>query len=537
MFYESEEIDTQLVCMQCNEHFGVPKILPCGSTICVECEDKIWNYSDLDIMCPICKDNHQRPSTGFPINRIIQCLLKTKPHCAYDLELYKKSMETLDNITRDTSTLKDSLKLVSVDDKIRQHCDNLRQEVDNSIRDRKAQIDELRNFLTDKINDYEKSCLEGLKKEEPKERPQDKEEVEKLVEEADSKLSQWKNDLKRLDLDEDDIRNILNEAKDLDNKLVSRKRINDYFLFSGEPLAFHRSRIDLQPKHIGELYSMKPTNLNSERIKAAPSVRINYKDHSIICRSTITPVNTDRFAIAYLMYTHEPESDLFTYKIRLRLYYRPNGKLLNEVSELHNTQNINCLSIASLGHEIYLVFQDQNGDNWLRNYDPDLRLHRAVQLPYQPLSVHSCNKFLYVVSSQQPFIHVYDKDFKEIGYFGQNNDPNQPYFIKNCEKVQFQNELVFVYDDESNVYALLRDSGLLLKKIETNQSKCQFQVDPTLRIVLMDPKNKTFYIYDLNGDLIDEFDIKDIEKLSIFTVTKDGALAVSDNENGILHIY
>ena len=53
----------------------------------------------------------------------------------------------------------------------------------------------------------------------------------------------------------------------------------------------------------------------------------------------------------------------------------------------------------------------------------------------------------------------------------------------------------------------------------------------------MNPQNKTFFIYDLNGDLTDQFEIKDLENLSMFTVTKDGILVVNDNENGLINVY
>ena len=48
---------------------------------------------------------------------------------------------------------------------------------------------------------------------------------------------------------------------------------------------------------------------------------------------------------------------------------------------------------------------------------------------------------------------------------------------------------------------------------------------------------KTFFIYDLNANLIDQFEIKDCENISIFSIIKEGQLAVNDNINGIIKIY
>ena len=65
MFYETEEIDKFLVCLYCKKHLVVPKILPCGSTICDQCEEELWYEYDILIECPLCKDNHERPFKAF----------------------------------------------------------------------------------------------------------------------------------------------------------------------------------------------------------------------------------------------------------------------------------------------------------------------------------------------------------------------------------------------------------------------------------------------------------------------------------------
>ena len=141
MFYETEEIDKLLVCMNCKNHFGVPKVLPCGSSVCEECENNIWKDIDENIDCPICKNIHQRPPSGFQINLLIEKLLKATPHCVYDAELYKKSLELLDSIGLHMDHLKLFLKMDKIEDKIQQHCNNLRKSVDKCIRDRKAKLD------------------------------------------------------------------------------------------------------------------------------------------------------------------------------------------------------------------------------------------------------------------------------------------------------------------------------------------------------------------------------------------------------------
>jgi hypothetical protein len=538
MYYETEEIDKLLICQFCKKHLVVPKTLPCGSTICDQCEEELWYEHDILIACPLCKDDHERPFNGFPVNVTVKNLLKAKPHCAYDEKLYTKSLEVLDCIDNQMEKLKMFLKLDKIEDKIHYHCRNLLKSVDIKIRERKTKLNEFRDSFEEEINKYERTCIENLKKE-PKIIEQEiNNEVQKLMIEADSKLITLRQNFKRIDLDEDDLRKMIVEAHELNNKLISSQNLHDFFAFSGEPLLFRKSNVDILKEHIGELYASKQTNLNSERIKSSAVVSFNYKNGSIICRSAITPVNADKVAILYLMYTNESLSNSLNYQIRLRLYHRTSGKLLNEKTELHNTQSISCLSIASLDSRIYTLCEDQNDDYWLKTYDVELNLMKAVQLHFQTLSIQtSSNNRLNIIATQAPFIRVYDKELKQLNAFGQNEDPHEPYFIKNFEKIQFQNELIFVYDEDSTVYVILLDSGFLLKKIQVNQSNCLFQVDQSLRIVLLNPSIKTFFIYDLNAELIDQFEIKDFENISLFTIIRDGSLAVNDSINGIIKIY
>lgn len=537
MFYEIEDIDKLLVCENCSCHYCIPKLLPCGSTICEECEDNIWSEIKKDIKCPFCNHFHQKPLNGYPVNLLIQKLVKTKPHCAYDEVLYKKSIEVFDSIEDQLGKLKIFLRLEKIEDKIHQHCQNLLKSIDNKIKERKAQLNEFRIQFEEQIDEYERKCMENIKNE-PKDVEQEmNEDIEKLVYEADSKLVLFRNNFKRLDLDENDLRAILAEAHELNNELISSHHVHEYFAFSGAPLLFQKSNQELLKEHVGELYESKTTNLNSERINSTTAISFNFKNGSIICKSSITPVNTDKLALLFLMYTSDAASDLFSYQIRLRLYHRTSMKLLHETSELHSTQSFTCLSVASLNSEIYIVFEDQNNDFWLRNYDIELNLIDAVQLHFQAVSVHASLNRINIVAAQSPLIRVYDKKLNLLTAFGQNDDPHEPYFIKNNQKIQFQRELIFVDDDDYNVYIILRDSGFLIKKIQTNQSKCLFQVDASLRIILMDPASKIFFIYDLNGDLVDQFEIKVIKNITGFSVTKDGTLTVIDNENGTVNIY
>ena len=71
MFYEAKKIDNQLQCKQCEGRLDVPKILPCGETICSFCETSIQVNENNTFDCLICKDKHEMPKNGFLISKAL----------------------------------------------------------------------------------------------------------------------------------------------------------------------------------------------------------------------------------------------------------------------------------------------------------------------------------------------------------------------------------------------------------------------------------------------------------------------------------
>ena len=74
MFYEAKKIDNQLLCKQCEGRLDIPKILPCGETICSFCETLI-HVNDQMFDCLVCKEKHDMPRNGFIISKSLSKIL------------------------------------------------------------------------------------------------------------------------------------------------------------------------------------------------------------------------------------------------------------------------------------------------------------------------------------------------------------------------------------------------------------------------------------------------------------------------------
>ena len=56
----NNKVDNKLLCKHCEGRLDIPKILPCGETICSFCGSSI-QVNDRMFDCLICKDKHEIP--------------------------------------------------------------------------------------------------------------------------------------------------------------------------------------------------------------------------------------------------------------------------------------------------------------------------------------------------------------------------------------------------------------------------------------------------------------------------------------------
>ncbi len=59
MFFETDQVNDILTCEQCKGRLDLPKILPCGKTVCSFCAplNLLSNTVDNKFDCLVCKNN------------------------------------------------------------------------------------------------------------------------------------------------------------------------------------------------------------------------------------------------------------------------------------------------------------------------------------------------------------------------------------------------------------------------------------------------------------------------------------------------
>ncbi len=68
MFFETNQVNDALICINCEGRLEEPKMLPCGETICSFCVSS-FNIVDKMFDCVLCKQKHDMPKNGLPNNK------------------------------------------------------------------------------------------------------------------------------------------------------------------------------------------------------------------------------------------------------------------------------------------------------------------------------------------------------------------------------------------------------------------------------------------------------------------------------------
>jgi hypothetical protein len=157
MFYEAKKIDNQLLCRQCEGKLDIPKILPCGESICSLCETSI-QVNDQMFDCLVCKDKHDMPRNGLVISKSMSKILEIK------LTTVSRG-ESYDSLKKMSSQIQKKLNLIKLGinnrtDLVREHCMDLRSDVQLKAEEAIQQVNDISSKIIEEIDEYEKELIE-----------------------------------------------------------------------------------------------------------------------------------------------------------------------------------------------------------------------------------------------------------------------------------------------------------------------------------------------------------------------------------------
>lgn len=243
MFYEQDAVENNLKCPNCNKKFDVPKIIPCGQTICLTCVSQFTSSNGEIFKCKFCNNLHQVPQNGFPTLKIIENLLLVQPVKVFRGALFLRLGEKLNQLKvkiDETQELTDTSESL-----IKTHCDLVRDEVTINFDSIQMELDKIRDKHLEEIDEFERNSLEMMNTE--------KDELQNLLEECKARHSEWYNEYKKPHLSKYHITNMLRNSDELIAKLLNIKSDFEGFLKAAQFITYAPCKKKIDENLVGTI--------------------------------------------------------------------------------------------------------------------------------------------------------------------------------------------------------------------------------------------------------------------------------------------
>ena len=235
------DIRKLLKCEICTQFYSLneePKLIPCFKTICSTCVDKIElklqsnKSSYFKCLHPDCPDDHFYPKKGLPINTICSQLIA-------QLRLQRnQEIKDLEINLNTTELLSQKLQFAidNSNEKVKDHCNELRNKVRLSTEDKIKRINQNQQSHLTKINEYEFNCIQNNTKNKDL-----KPKIEELILKVNTFVTANKKRLYQIDFNENEITDTNEEAN------YNRLKLEEQYL-NVESLLFNYKLLEFEAR-------------------------------------------------------------------------------------------------------------------------------------------------------------------------------------------------------------------------------------------------------------------------------------------------
>jgi hypothetical protein len=532
MFYEENQINKLLNCSKCFKRFdltiNVPKVLPCGKFFfkinlfqfllnlkvfkgkkcCLKCIQAI-KYSEpsdddstSQFKCIICSEEHNKPKSGtFPTCETLSVLLEEKPN-----EVYR---------SQNVETLKTNLN------EIRLHLDKLEYDFNNGIDIIKEHAIELRTLLqlaTEQsildlhkfneimiktVDNYEIECINKFTRNNRLIR----EKFDPIIKETNQFDEEVVTYLKRFQIDDKDVLNLIDQAVKFNSKLKYEKTKLANEIFDGKIKQFVRNKKKMTEQILGRFgyeNMICLDDLNKRKLKNL----IFSCEKSSKCSIVIDMLDNGFYFIAY----QNTNSTLVFFTLNDE--EKSQEKIFKNTSILNVKRNKNQIALN------YIL----NGNNCVAIIDHQLNIVYNNFIVKKILKGAS-ETFLFFIAEQdekmnttalinQP-LHLYNWKNEFVSTLGQRTNINEAfYFTTNIKQLNSLNGK-YVYLTDTSLVIMDVQKGICSKTIQIEADKFEYDSSSKELILLKNSERKLVY-YDLSGELIKEIELSYLSSPTLF---------------------
>jgi hypothetical protein len=512
MFYEEHQINKLLNCSKCSQRFDVPKVLPCGKKICMQCIQiiKIIDSDDelAQFKCLMCSDEHVMPKNGFPTCETLMILLNEKPN-----EVYRS--QNVETLKKNVNEIRLHLDKIDYDfnngvDIIKEHCIELRTLLQLATEQSIMDLNKFNEIMIKQIDNYEKECISKFTQNNRLIRDK----FDLIIKETNNFDEEVITYLKRFQIDDIDVQKLIEKAVTYNSRLKYEKTKLANEIFDGKIKQFIKNKKKITENVLGRFgyeNMICLDDLNKRKLKNL----IFSCEKSSKCSIAIDMLDNGTYFIAYqntnstlVFFTlnDEEKSQEKIFKNTSILNVKRNK---NQIALNYVLNGNNCVAI--IDHQLNIIYNNFIVKKVLRGAnesflffiaDNDDKMNSAsLSLINQPL-------------------HLYNWKNEFVNTIGQRNSINDPfYFTTNIKQMNLFNGK-YICLNETQLNILDEHNGLCLKQINIEADKFEYDSSSKELILLINSQRKLAY-YDLNGELIKEIELNyesspDLFKFSMF---------------------
>lgn len=481
MFHKEDDLDKELMFKKCPEKVADPRLVPGDESECNSCIQQALDETgkSSQFKCSMCNPKSQSVSKN---SNPIQKLLSIKSDGEIQdltaiIHLLKSRINELDARINRQNT-KNELK---------NYTEFLRSDIEIIAESAIEYIRKFRDELTEKVNIYERECIENIEKKVDHSRAK----FESLSCEIENFNAQWCTYLDGFKLNSDDVRGAIKSANRYLNELeceeLNHKRIkyNDHMLkFREEP------QENINSKILGEIYHTRRIYLDT-----------SFVDLLEVSKLKLAPVRIDFVTMEqlksgnYLLLYYSNQNLMTNVALLDRTTYRP----LKEIVNLFTGRFDNLLT-CECDNRVYACFV-VNFQNRIVCLDASESLteSRSISLdsPINSISVNGANLFAWTSIGSKMFILT--KDLELVRTIQLNvRHPHEPFYLpKFITKMKCDDENFYLIDFDSNLI-IMNLNGLMVCKFRLDFADFFVSRTELARAVCYDSENKSISHLDLN---------------------------------------
>jgi hypothetical protein len=525
MFYQADKIDSILICSVCEKKMVDPRLLPCGMSVCHGCVDAIADTDKKRIKCQPCAKTHIIPDDGFLKNLALQKLLDFEAKEVFHPNQIAEFKQLLDILNATKQSIESTLECG--DAKIRDHCDKVRNDMQLAIEQAHGKLDEIHKDFMDEIDNHEKECQAKFKS-----LQQNKQDIEKALNDSNELLSKSNNLLKQFEIDQSELSTLFENAQSLHANLEQIKDGIQKEMFNGSLLKFERQK-SFDSSVIGKIVKQNIELYFLENIENKRELDFISKIEYDLFFPILQPFKSNSFLFVY---TEKNILNILCLDKNGKTLFDKKGLLKNKeivkIPYLYFASSKNNKVIYICTNEIHL--KQVNSFFYLRSFDENLHFLAKIKLDKIPYDygVNGDNLFIINQNENCCAITMYNPNLEMVQTFGQEDSLLPFYFSHDINAFLVSNqyfiikELINEDDDEDEYYnrvtTINRSNGLVQASFKIFEYFHQIRLYLDKFLITFNKVTCLLKCYNFKGDLLGKISLDEkLEGSEIFVINKE----------------